>query len=346
MNIALITTDRKRGGIAVAFINYLDSIRSMADGVVTYAPAKSHLLSILKDRAFPDVQIIELSPVQIKMLKWGFLPGALRKSLQTCSVIISHNNFLCHPLSKSNIPVIGICHSDKPTGLEYADRIIALSTSGAKSLVDAGLKAEKIQCLPHYYVPIAQENRYQPCPTGPLIVVAAGRLVKKKGFEDFIDAAALLGPRYGDKVEFWLAGEGELMDPLHQHATATSSPVKFKGWVDIKALIAQTSIFCLPSHAEPFGYVLSEFMDFGVPCVSTDTNGPLDILNSDQAGVIYPKGDANQLAEKLAALIDFENDRRDLSSRAFARIREPDFSKEKFEERLKNIITSTLLFCP
>lgn len=340
MNIALITTDQKRGGIAVAFINYLDSLRSMADRVVAVVPEKSHLLDILKTRALPDVQIVEISRLQIKMLKLGILPASLKKQVKNCSVIISNNNFLARPLVKSKVPVIGICHSDKPKGLQHANGIIALSSGGVKSLVESGLNTEKIHCLPHYYTPIAEHNRYKADTAEPLIVAAAGRLVQKKGFEDFIAATALLGPRYGQKVEFWLAGEGELMGSLLARATEEESPVQFKGWMDIKSLISQTSIFCLPSHIEPFGYVLSEFMDFGVPCISTDTNGPLDILNGDQGGLVYPKGNIAILAEKMASLIESETARRDLSSRAFARIRDADFSKEKFEERLKNIITS------
>lgn len=340
MNIALITTDKKRGGIAVAFINYLDSLCSMADEIVACVPEESHLLSILNDRPRPNVRIVKISAMQIKMMKWGFLPAALKQELKNCKAIISNNNFLCRPLAKTNTLVIGICHSDKPKGLEHASRIIALSTGGAKLLTAKGLNADKIDCLPHYYTPVAQINAYEATPAGPLVVVAAGRLVQKKGFEDFIDAATLLAGRYSKNVEFWLAGEGELMEPLKAHAAEKSSPVQFKGWMDIKSLIKQTTIFCLPSHAEPFGYVLSEFMDFGVPCISTDTNGPVDILNGDQAGIIYPKGNAAILAEKMAGLIESENARRDLSSRAFSRIREPDFSKQKFEERLKNIIQS------
>lgn len=342
INIALITTDQKRGGIAVAFVNYLNSLCRMANEVVACVPAGSHLLGILKDCDLPSMRVVEISSMQIKLMKWGFLPDALKRELKSCDVIISNNNFLSRPLVKSKIPVIGICHSDKPKGLEHADRIIALSSGGAKSLAGKGLNPEKIDCLPHYYVPIAKMNAYEATPAGPLIIVAAGRLVKKKGFEDFIDAASLLAGRYNEKIEFWLAGEGELMDSLKTHAAKISSPVQFKGWMDIQSLISQATIFCLPSHAEPFGYVLSEFMDFGVPCISTDTNGPVDILNGDQGGITYPKGDAAMLAEKLAGLIESENARRDLSDRAFSRIREDDFSEQKFEERLKNIIQKAL----
>ena len=161
--------------------------------------------------------------------------------------------------------------------------------------------------------------------------------MRNKGFRDFIGAAARLKAE-GHGIQFLLAGQGEDERALRTISLTSGAGVDFIGWADIDALAARSHVFCLPSEEEPFGYVLCEMMDRGLPCISTVTNGPWDILDHGEAGLIYPMGDAGALADRIRELYLSPARRTEMSAKAFERIRAPTFSKAVFTDRLEEVI--------
>jgi glycosyltransferase involved in cell wall biosynthesis len=62
----------------------------------------------------------------------------------------------------------------------------------------------------------------------------------------------------------------------------------------------------LPSRwDEPFGRVVVEAMATGRPAVASAVGGIPEILRGDFAGLLFPRGDAAALAERLGALRDW-----------------------------------------
>jgi glycosyltransferase involved in cell wall biosynthesis len=79
----------------------------------------------------------------------------------------------------------------------------------------------------------------------------------------------------------------------------------------------QASILVLTSQYEGFGMVLAEAMACGVPCVSFDAPcGPAEIIHDSEDGYVVPLNDDDALANRLAALMDDDDLRRDMSQRA------------------------------
>jgi len=70
----------------------------------------------------------------------------------------------------------------------------------------------------------------------------------------------------------------------------------------VKRLLAQASVFVLPTLREPFGIAFLEAMLWGVPCVGTRVGAVPEILGD--AGICVQPADAGALAAALGALLD------------------------------------------
>lgn len=82
----------------------------------------------------------------------------------------------------------------------------------------------------------------------------------------------------------------------------------------VRDLLRAASIFVLPSHTEGFPNALLEALMAGCCCVSTPVGAVPEMLAND-AGMLVPVGDVDQLAVALATLIDNEELRADIASR-------------------------------
>jgi len=91
-----------------------------------------------------------------------------------------------------------------------------------------------------------------------------------------------------------------------------SNPFKF---------MARSQVFALSSVFEGFGRVLVEAMALGIPVVSTNCQGPIDILGNGRFGVLVPRKDHQALAKAILYLLENENLRKTLSSEGPARAR-------------------------
>lgn len=146
--------------------------------------------------------------------------------------------------------------------------------------------------------PFAQED-------GPLKIVAAGRLHAKKGFDVLIRAVGKLRA-WDIDVTCEIAGEGDERRSLEAliQALDLEPCVKLTGWTDdVAGFLATGDLFAFPSHQEGFPLTLLEAMAVGLPVVSTEIDGPVEILKEGVTGRLVPDDDPDRLAEALGELI-------------------------------------------
>jgi glycosyltransferase involved in cell wall biosynthesis len=70
----------------------------------------------------------------------------------------------------------------------------------------------------------------------------------------------------------------------------------------VSEIMRSHSVYCMPSHGEPFGMTLLEAMASGVPVVTTDCGGPPHILH-EAGGRVVPMRDADRLAGALVEIV-------------------------------------------
>ena len=163
-----------------------------------------------------------------------------------------------------------------------------------------GWAAERVHYLPNFVdaAPAKPVDRAQfDTPQDATLVLGLGRLHPNKGFDAALDAVAKL-----DGVWFWLAGEGELREPLAAQARrlGIEERVRFLGWrEDIAALLASADMLVCPSRHEPLGNVVIEAWAQARPVVAAASDGPAALIVDGKSGLLTPVDDAEALAAAI-----------------------------------------------
>lgn len=135
-------------------------------------------------------------------------------------------------------------------------------------------------------------------------IVAAGRLVKEKGFDVALRAFARVENRATRLV---VLGDGPEHANLLSLAASlgVSERVAFPGYVsDITPWLAQARLFLLSSFYEGYGAVLIEALAAGRPVVSTDCGPAIgDLLNGIGSCAVAPVGDHVALGAALSRVL-------------------------------------------
>jgi glycosyltransferase involved in cell wall biosynthesis len=148
-------------------------------------------------------------------------------------------------------------------------------------------------------------------PAGTPLVAVVSRLTRQKGIEQFLEAAAMLKPRFPD-ARFLVAGEtspddGAYLETLKRLAAScgVADRVIFTGLrSDVPELLAGVDVSVMPSLNEALSNVLLESMSAGAPTVATRVGGTPEALVDGDTGLLVEPGDARALAESIARLLE------------------------------------------
>ncbi|MGE9935877.1 glycosyltransferase [Butyricimonas virosa] len=149
-------------------------------------------------------------------------------------------------------------------------------------------------------------------------VVSLGRLSYEKGADRLIDAFFRIS---GHKEwRLVLIGDGPMCKSLEAQAEnlGIKDRVDFLGGrSDVDSLLAQSSIFVIPSRCEGFPNALCEAMASPLPCISFDSISASDLIENRVNGVVVPDGDIDGLAKEIEILMDNEKLRVEYAEKAY-----------------------------
>lgn len=178
---------------------------------------------------------------------------------------------------------------------------------------------------------IENKNNY------PLKILFFSNFQKSKGIFDLLNAIPTLKKKYGESVNYILAGDS-ISDNVTRkmevliHNNSIEDVVKLVGPKYNKEkenLFAGASIFVHPTLNDCFPLVLLEALKFGLPIVTTNEGAISDIVTDRINGLIIKKNCPSDISEKLSELIEKENLRFEMSTE----------NKKKF---LKNFTSKTM----
>jgi glycosyltransferase involved in cell wall biosynthesis/SAM-dependent methyltransferase len=155
-------------------------------------------------------------------------------------------------------------------------------------------------------------------------LLAAGRMVPKKGFDVLLRAFA----RGKQRSTLTLIGDGPEREKLEKLARelGLNGEIKFSGGRDQTQTVAEmglASVVVIPSLQEPFGLVALEAMSLGKPIVASDVGGLAEVLEGADALLVEP-GDPAALAQAIETALD--RVKQDSSFGAHNRARAASFS--------------------
>jgi glycosyltransferase involved in cell wall biosynthesis len=150
-------------------------------------------------------------------------------------------------------------------------------------------------------------------PHGAPLLVTAGRLVRKKGFEYLIDALPLVAAHPDARLV--IAGDGDLAGELRDRARAAgvADRVHFTGNVPqdtVGAWFAAADVVVIPSVRDDSGNVdglpntVLEALASGAPVVATTAGGIASAIDDGDSGLLVAERDPRALAVAIAAVLD------------------------------------------
>jgi glycosyltransferase involved in cell wall biosynthesis len=139
------------------------------------------------------------------------------------------------------------------------------------------------------------------------VVVAAGRLVPRKGFKRLIRAFAPVARRHPD-WQLHIYGRGEQREQLQAMVArlGLEQQILLKGYDrDFPSVLANASVYAMASLSEGFPMVLIEAMTTGLPLIAFDCpRGPAEIIRHGSNGLLIPEGPFRNFTEGLLTLVE------------------------------------------
>ncbi|KIJ89252.1 glycosyltransferase family 4 protein [Rickettsia asembonensis] len=336
MKILNIMLSRDLGGIQQAFLDYNAALEMQKIEVINITSYKAKINSFLHKTSFKLPNLVPIDPLSVLILK--YIIYKIKPN-----IIIAHGNRAINfsKFAKSqNIKLIGIAHNYSLKGLRKCDFIIALTHHMKKFLLKNNFAESRICTLPNM-INISKDFTPNKTYRKPIVIGVLARFVAKKGVDVFINAIKILKEKKYD-IKVVIGGSGEEKDNLIALARKLNlqDQISFTGWVnDRDNFFKQIDIFCLPSLHEPFGIIVLEAMEASIPIVSTDTEGPAEILSDMQDGLICKAGSAEDLAEKIAYLIDNPIKAKEFSKNAYLTLKQ-NYNIKVISEKLATLLHS------
>jgi len=198
-------------------------------------------------------------------------------------------------------------------------RVVACAPSVARSLVAAGLPANRVQVITNgaALAPASPERRAAVRAAFGLdhrpLAVGIGRLVPQKAWSTLVEAAREL-----PDVDVVVAGEGPLREQLERASRRAGAGVRFVGHVDDPAaLLGLADCMVQTSTWEGLPLTLLEALSLGVPAVATAVDGVQDVVPAG-AALLVPPSDPAAVAAAVRRVVSDPGFAEGLSLRARA----------------------------
>lgn len=204
-----------------------------------------------------------------------------------------------------------------------ANRVVIFQNSDDRDdFVAAGALADpaKARLVDGSGVAMADYPR-TPLPPGARFLMIA-RLLGNKGVREYAAAAARLIAD-GSTARFALAGffdEGPDGIPASEMAGWQRAGVEYLGPLsDVRAALADSSVYVLPSYREGMPRTVLEAMASGRPVVTTDVPGCRQSIVEGESGLLVPPRDSGALASAMARLAQDSELRQAMGEAAYRR---------------------------
>ncbi len=185
------------------------------------------------------------------------------------------------------------------------DHLIGNTKKIVSYVLDNGWPKERAHYLPNFVYSAQGDAISRSLLNTPLevpLLLGLGRYHRNKGFDVLIEALTFLPTAY-----LWIAGEGPEKVKLQKQASelGVSERVRFLGWRnDVPALLAAADIFVCSSRIEPLGNIILEAWASRTPVVAASADGPIELIQSGNNGLLVPLEDPEGLSSAIKTLLN------------------------------------------
>jgi glycosyltransferase involved in cell wall biosynthesis len=236
--------------------------------------------------------------------------------------------------SMRRIPTIVAFHCPLPPGIGRTGLLPKLMQSAVANVCMSRISAENVAETTGFareaievIAPGIPEEDFEPCEKPwaqrPPAIVFVGRLVREKGVDLAIEAAAILRAR-GLNFILHIIGDGPERGALEEmtYRADLNGQIRFHGLAsdqEKRKVLQESRIQITPSRIfECFGIVAIEGALSGLPVVATPAGALAEVIVDGETGILTPPDDAEQLAINLAHLLEDPSRCAELGARAHA----------------------------
>ena len=201
-------------------------------------------------------------------------------------------------------------------GAHLATHLVCVSeTVGA--IYKPLFRKERVSVIPNWVKSIPESSNRPNQPRVPLQIVFVGRLEQYKGVQLLLEAARDL-----KGCALTIVGMGSYSKSLE--LLAQGIDCEFAGFHrDPAPYYRKADIFVMPSFGpEGLPMVTLEAMAYGIPCVLSDLPVHCEVTDNGRAALLFRCGDAHDLKQKLAHLMDDKDLRDSLAEQARCMVNE------------------------
>ena len=188
------------------------------------------------------------------------------------------------------------------------DQLLAVGDKVRQDLLSAGIgNAKNFSLIPPGLTVgvLPNKNRSRESfglPAKKLQCAFIGRITQIKRPDRFLDVVSEIKKREVE-LDFFIAGDGELLETCSKRIAAEELPVSVLGWQsNIERVLSAADIVVLTSDNEGTPLSLIQAGMIGLPVVSTDVGSVSEIVLNDLTGIITEL-DVQQIADALENLV-------------------------------------------
>lgn len=258
---------------------------------------------LLDQKRDPSTILVALR--QFKAIIRTMKPDIVHAHMMTGAILAK----LCQP--GQNYKIVTTVHNEYQKSALFmglGDSVVAVSAAVARAMARRGVRARKLEVI--YNGILGSYRRTKLAAISPVslerpAIVTVGAVSKRKGALELIEAFNQIAAE-NKEVHLYFVGNRDLPEAETNASNGGfGDRIHFVGFEPqpLKYLLS-TDIFVLASHQEPFGLVITEAREAGLPIVASDVDGIPEALSNGKSGLLFPVGNVERLVAVLRLLLD------------------------------------------
>lgn len=317
----IMRLSRTRPEIGGAHVGTIERIRNFVLSRLIQRRLINSILDIC-ERESIDVICVGASDA----LTW--LPATLRKRTDRKIVYYTHGEEFSQDAHSARAKAMRV------SAIANSDGVVAVSSFTRNLLIERYGASEQRTALIHNGVDFerfASKNgppsKFLESRGGGKIVVAAGRMVERKGFDKLIEAWPSVLER-NPSSKLLIAGKGPLFSTLEKRIgeLGVAATIQQLGYVPDEQLVQlyqSADLFVMPNRTLPngdtegFGLVFLEAAAAGTPSVGGHAGGATDAIIHGKTGLLIDGESVSEIADAVSRLLQDDQEREAMAKAAY-----------------------------